>query len=466
MRNILAAFLIVAAVVFAGCIGQPTTTTATGNGVIISSFSSDFPEVRSGEEATIMLSLANVGESDATGVTVQLFGLNFGANDWTRTTGSLVTALPTLLRGANPSANLAGDTYDVTWGLKSPANLRVDNTYTADARVNFLYKTTAVSTIRFVSNDYIKSLPTAQADQVRKTAGVISSKVSNAPIQLSSTVGTRPLIVYNGGEVYTVSIVISNAGTGNAFKNTADYPGVTNGKAVSTNTMTSLDSKYLNLVNVNIKTDATINCKSAFEQKDGKIITEDPTEKTGYVSLNRGKSKTLSCSITAPTTASAVGNTKDYTINTQLEYGYFVDTSASIKVLRTDEVTIPGTTPDTGVLKTTIGTHAFIDDAGKSVTTAKVGSDITISATVQFSGSSSLSGGVTFEKMRTSGTTPETSYTTICDKPAVFDKDHDLQAFVCKWSTSKDVAGTYSIKITSPGTSSVDKVTDTFTLTA
>lgn len=431
MRNILAAFLIVAAVVFAGCIGQPTTTTATGNGVIISSFSSDFAEVRSGEEATLMLSLANVGESDATGVTVQLFGLNFGANDWAKTTGSLVAALPTALRGANPSAGLAGDTYDVTWGLKAPVNLRVDNTYTADARVNFLYKTTAVSTIRFVSNDYIKSLPTAQADQVRKTAGVISSKVSNAPVQLSSTVGTRPLIVYNGGEVYTISLVISNAGSGNAFKDTASYPG----KSGSSDTSSSIDSKDLNLVKVTINTDANINCKSAFES------TLSPTEKVGYVSLNRGKSKTLSCSITAPASSAAVGNTKDYTINTQLNYGYFVDSSTSIKVLRTEETT-------TQSASSSVASTQTLTLKSYSIPTKVIqGNTAVFTLDISNTGTSSIDFQNIYSYVN------DTSHT-ICTQSVHLEASGEHQ-YSCSWDTTSVKLGTYTITINTPASSTV-----------
>ncbi len=326
MQKYLLIVLLAAVVFLTGHIGQQPTGVAAGNGVIIKSFSPDFTEVRSGEEISLLLSMDNVGEAEATGVSAQLFGLNFGANDWSKTSGNLVTKLPTTLRGANPSANLPGDIFDVTWGAKAPLNLRVDNTYTADTRVHFIYKTTSVSTIRFVTNDYIKSLPTQQAEQVRKTAGVISSKVSGAPVQLTATVGARPLIVYQGGEVYTLSTVVSNVGSGNAFKDTAGYPGKTASyDVVPTADMLTTDN--LHLVKVNITTDANINCKPGFES------TLNPTAKSGYVKLSRGKSKTISCSITAPAPAD-LGNTKDFTVNAELSYGYFVDSSTSIKVLK------------------------------------------------------------------------------------------------------------------------------------
>ncbi len=326
MQKYLLVVLLAAVVFLTGHLGQQTTALAGSNGLIIKSFSPDFTEVRSGEEISLLLSLENVGEAEATGISAQLFGLNVGANDWAKTSGSLVTKLPTTLRGANPSASLPGDTYEVTWGMKAPANLRVDNTYTADTRVHFIYKTTAVSTVRFVTNDYIKSLPTQQAEQVRKTAGVISSKVSGAPVQLSATVGARPLIVYQGGEVYTVSVVVSNVGSGNAFKDTAGYPGKTGSydAATTTDTLTTAD---LHLVKVTITTDANINCQAGFES------TLSPSAKSGYVKLSRGKSKTMSCTMTAPATSS-VGNTKDFTVSTDLDYGYFVDSSTSIKVLK------------------------------------------------------------------------------------------------------------------------------------
>ena len=221
MKNHLAPFLIIATVVLAGCLNtQGGPSVATSNGLIIKSFSPDFPEVRSGEEMSLLLALENVGESEAKGVSAQLFGLNFGANDWS-TSEKLTKKLPTTLRGSNPSANLPGDVYEVSWAIKSPEGLRVDNTYTADVRTHFIYDTTAVSKVSFVTNNYLKSLPAEQAEQVRGTAGVTGEQVSGAPVQISSTVGNRPLIVYEGDEVYTLSITVSNVGSGNAFKDTA-----------------------------------------------------------------------------------------------------------------------------------------------------------------------------------------------------------------------------------------------------
>ena len=303
------------AVLLAGCIGQGGKQVIAGNGVIIKSFSPDFEEVRSGEAITLSAMVENVGEADATDVAIELFGLNLGGREWNLISGDNPQKL-SVLRKADPSLNLPGESYEFSWNLRTPQNLKVDNTYTADMRVYYKYSTSSVSTLRFLTYDYLKSLPSEQFESVKGTSGVKQSQVSGAPITVSMTVGKRPLIVYEDGDTFSLQIIVSNVGSGNAFNSSAQYPGYPDGSTLS--------SDDLYYVDVNIDTDLNVDCSPVLG-----------SPKSGSLRLTRGKSKTMFCTITIPSKAE-IGNVRDYSVSVDLNYGYFVDSSTSVNVLKAE----------------------------------------------------------------------------------------------------------------------------------
>ncbi len=317
-KEIVPLLLIVGVVFVSGCIGQ-TKTTGAAKGLSIQSFSPDFEEVRSGEEITLSALIENVGEADATGISVQLFGLNF--NEWNLQGDN--PKKQSILRKADPTQDMPGESYEFNWNLQSPPNLRVDNTYTANIRTYYKYQTSAVATLRFMSYDYIKSLPADEFEKAKKSAGVVQSTVSSAPISASINVGSRPLIVYSDGDTYSVQLTITNVGNGNPFKLNADYPGYGG----------PLDSSDLYYVDVDIDTDLDLDCSNTLD-----------TAKSGELRLTRGTSKTLFCTATIPSVED-LGNTKDYTVTVNLNYGYYTDASTKIKVLKAEYVGEP--TPTT-----------------------------------------------------------------------------------------------------------------------
>jgi hypothetical protein len=331
-------------VLVSGCIGQTTVTVTTSNGLVIKSFSPDFSEVRSGEQVVLSMMTENVGEADATDISAELFGLNIGGTEWSLTGGSTrVSKIPgNILRRADPSKSLTGESFEFSWLLNAPSNLRVDNTYTADARVYFKYKTSFISSLRFITYDYLKSLPTDKFEQMKQSAGVVQSKVSGAPIQISATVGNRPLVVYNDGQTFSVQIMISNAGGGYAFGKDANYPGFPSN-------VSTLANSDLHKIYVSISSDLRIDCSSVLTGGDAKH---------GTITLTRGKTRTMFCTITIPTKAS-IPNTMDYALSIDLDYGYYVDSSTSIKVLKvetpgTTSTTVPATTTTVASTTTTI----------------------------------------------------------------------------------------------------------------
>ena len=322
--NKIALASLVLVVFLAGCVGQPPTKTTTGNGLILKSFSPDFDKIRSGESITLSAMVENVGEADATSISAELFGLNLDGTEWSLLASQNPQVL-SILRRADTTLNLAGESYEFSWNLRSPQNLKVDNSYTADLRVYHKYSTSSASTLKFLTYDYLKSLPSDQFEEMKATSGVTQSQISNAPISVEVTVGDRPLVVYDNGDTFSLQIVVSNVGSGNAFKSTASYPGYsgTTGGTGGTS-KTSLSSDDLYYVNVAITTDLSLDCSPVLG-----------SAKSGSIRLTRGKSKTMFCTITVPT-KSGIGNSKDYSVAVDLNYGYFVDSSTSVSVLKSE----------------------------------------------------------------------------------------------------------------------------------
>jgi hypothetical protein len=236
------------------------------------------------------------------------------------------------LKGVNPTLNLEGETYVLTWNVKSPANLKVDNTYTADARVYYDYGTSSLSTLRFYSYDYLKSLPTEQFEKLKSEAGVVSTVKTSAPIDVDVSVGERPLIVYGNADSFTLEITLSNEGSGNAFDHsyavTGAFGAVT-GEAV-------LPSQKLHMVDVTIDTGGLGMTCPGFNASGTKLRNEG-------VALIRGSTKTIFCTI-GGMDKNAIGNKKDYTVSVDLSYGYYDEASTTIEVSKAEETASTTTT--------------------------------------------------------------------------------------------------------------------------
>lgn len=310
MRNsLLFALSIIGIVILSGCVLQTTTVTA-GKGLAISSFAPDFSDIRSGEPIYLSAMITNVGEYDATGVSAQLFGINVGGTEWTLDTTTPATQTTPSLRRADPTMNLPGESHEFTWALSSPANLLVDNTYTANIRVYYKYGTETTALLKFLTYDYLKSLPSADFTKVQSTAGVSHISSSIAPVSVSLNVGNRPLVVYKNGDTFMVEIVVSNVDAGNPFAVGTTYPPVAQAN--------------LYKVDLDITSDLSLDCANSLGS---------PT--SGTITLTRGTSKAIFCTATI-TSVSGLGNMRDYGVTVAATYGYYIDSATDIKVLRSE----------------------------------------------------------------------------------------------------------------------------------
>ncbi|MFH1623210.1 MAG: hypothetical protein ABIA12_01685, partial [Candidatus Aenigmatarchaeota archaeon] len=324
MRSHVPLVLLLLGIVFlSGCIGQTPVQTG-GKGLKISSFAPDFSEVRSGERVTISAMIDNIGEYDATGVSAQLFGLNIGGTEWALSGQTQQTQTVSKIRKSDATLGLPGESHQFDWSVTSPKDLRVDNTYTANLRVYYKYGTVSNSLVRLMTYDYLKSLSAEQFEEAKASTGVSQSTSSAGPLSVSLNVGSRPLVVYENGDTFSVQMEIKNADVGNAFGIGAAYPGYPK--------TATLSSDDLHAVHVEISTNLDINCANTLG-----------AAKSGAVKLTRGETKTLFCTITVPS-KNDLGNTRDYTVTVTLTYGYYVDSSTTVKVLKSEGAS--GVTPD------------------------------------------------------------------------------------------------------------------------
>ncbi len=296
--------LLVSFVALSGCtlpFGGGGGGTSVVNGLIVTKFAPDFPEIGAGEPVTFTMNIQNVGGSIAKGIKIQTFGGVTEGTGWKSIEDPVVPQND--LRPRDVANELPGETIDITWQATAPEDIKTLNSYTASARVLFKYTTSASGTLKFYTDDYLKSVPRAQYDSFIRNAGVSSYTSTDGPISIAFSTGTRPLIIYGGSSSnYVLQITLTNTGTGNAV-DPGSYTSVT----------------YDNLYKVRIDVDTS----------GGLSIKCNPST-SGLVTLSGGQSRVLYCTIDPP---SGIVNTEEFNIDVEAEYGYFVETSTTVNVL-------------------------------------------------------------------------------------------------------------------------------------
>jgi len=292
---VLLASLLVVVVAFSGCIEIPGIGGGGGGittGVIIKSFAPDMSEIFSEDDVTFSLTVENVGEEDATNVKAKIFGLG---TDWTGADWVDVakrTQTIGLLERSQSEYSVPGGTGDAQWGVKSPVDLKVDNTYSASVRLTYGYSTTALANIKIYNKDYLDSNPDEQ-ETIMRSSGIKSFTVTNAPIKVELTGLARPLIYRGSGQQASVTVLISNIGQGKPYKTEEDDMEVT------------VDKIEINK-----------------EKCDG--------NPEGTYRLPRAGAKSVPCRFTLP----YIDSYTTIPVDIELSYNYFLDSTTSIKVLK------------------------------------------------------------------------------------------------------------------------------------
>jgi hypothetical protein len=304
----LKAVMFLAFIVFVtGCIGSSRPVTiSSGDGLQINEFSADLTDVFSKEGVLLDFEVENVGGTDATDVRAKLFG---GTSGWTISTPSSGEHIN--IGGSDgldpplPESNVAGEFDRKIWSITAPDLAQgLVQTYDIGVRVSYDYITTSVTQIDMISYD--------QFDQLRKTNAFTQvntvTKNSNAPvkIELESLSPVRPKSSTSPNVDETVTLKISNVGSGVAFAKNKDYP----------------DTASLGDVSVTIVGSTGLTCDF---NSDGSFTGD------GLVTLKRGfDTVKIPCKFTGTPVVGVPKNTVTVTITAV--YSYAIDDFVSIKV--------------------------------------------------------------------------------------------------------------------------------------
>ena len=263
----------------AGCVGQPGGIVGGGTaGVIITSFSPEVPEVESGSEVNFFVTVKNIGDVDNTGgLNLELLGLD----DWE---GEKSKPIP-VLKAADPARGLEGEEQLFELKLTAPKGKEVSITYAPTARATFNYKTESNIQFRFATSEQIRGTPAESTAKVTTTGGPFVITVRGKLPVISST-----------SPKAKIQLEIQNVGGGRAITSTAGGP------------------------------DFII---FSIEKKKGAEFGCTPKDKFRLIG---GKSRLITCTITALNPQPAGFATA--TLDIKLAYGYFVETTTSVTVLK------------------------------------------------------------------------------------------------------------------------------------
>ncbi len=292
---------VISIVFLAGCTTQPSGPAVAG--VIIKSFAPETQEVQGSDQVSFIFLLENTGERMARDVKGELFGLS---TEW-ECVGGRCHDGPWNLLGADATNNFKGDDIQGEVVMGTPPSKSSDITYDASLRVSYGYTTVSESLVRFVTSDYIRVNPSEQR-------GIVSSTTTSGPLFVNVKALSPVLSADNS--MGRVQFEIQNIGGGRVYINDPNTAG--NLDKVQTITISTSGS------GINLKT-----CRSQTAVNNQIVFNDAPNPR---LRLANGKSALITCDIAIDKTQ--LKNFKDIPITLAADYGYFVDSTTEVKVLK------------------------------------------------------------------------------------------------------------------------------------
>jgi len=315
MKKILILILLTAVVVISGCTNQQNNTqnlacpgAGSKDGIIVTDFSFDYSPVYSGETPGLTLEVQNMGGETGKLLGVDVFGpevvssatdLQWGGKDLSKKLNEELTP-------PDPTMDMPGETWSNVWTFTAPKNLATDTDYTFNTRVRYSYKTTFTAILTIMSSNYLRSLSADKRNELIQSGGLSQQCYSGGPLSVTGAAGTH--FIDPTGEK-TIRFKIENVGTGFPYCScTSKTCNDCGDKLDPTDTM----------YHVHIGTPTGTNIK-------------DCAAPTGDIILSKGASVVFSCKFTAPKT---FNNKQDITFSIPIDYDYYVDAAAPIRVQR------------------------------------------------------------------------------------------------------------------------------------
>ena len=285
--------VLMAAALIAGCVGQ-SPTGAAGNGLTMTSFTSDTDSQTSGRSIRMFLELENSGEStvDANKSIIYLNGpIGTGLLQW-QIEGNRYATLERDLNPYDPLKDIPPGRASVRWKVTAPQmDPGQQKTDTFTARAYYDYETKAIGQVTAYSE-----AESAAAKQRGEPLEKAQFSATNGPLGVSVRAVPDPVTITSGTETMTLEIVVENVGGGTLYKD-----------GVISDTTTEPNLGYENLNKVTMSVDA------------GGLTKAGTCD--GVQELIGGKPTTLTCDVTVPMPATKTS----YPIKVSLKYGYYTD---------------------------------------------------------------------------------------------------------------------------------------------
>ncbi len=313
-RNIFLFLSIIAVVAISGCISGGQKTSAAGNGIAITDFSSSASEASDCDRSVrINLDVENQGGSsvDSNNLLACLSGKNFPGKTseqmWAVDSSQInrvCQTLPKKLDAVDNVKSIPGGAASFKWTAFSPfVPFPLTRTDGFSGRVFYKYSSRTSATVFVISEDGLaaakqKGTALPSAPEIEKTA---------SPVDIS--IDTNQPVIGQNGDTFTLKVTLSNVGGGTVFD-----PGAVSFGSPSSS-LPSISEDQLNLITITVNTSlyAGGSSEAGFCNADLRSVE-----------LRKGSTVTIPCDIriNAP-----ISGLRSFPILLTAKYGYFIDSS-------------------------------------------------------------------------------------------------------------------------------------------
>lgn len=212
MGKVVILFLITLVLLVCGCTGggqRPVSMNPGTDGVVITSFDSDYPEIESEEYLELLLEAQNMGDAQATNIVAEIFNYD----------GFIVSDERKSLHDdslAPPLESIPGEIGDVSWTLQAPfVETNMINPIDLGVRLFYEYETRCMSDIIVINEDEWKAR-TREGGEI-----LVGGSASTAgPVSLTIETTRQPVILRGSETKFLVRIGVENVGDGRVYDST------------------------------------------------------------------------------------------------------------------------------------------------------------------------------------------------------------------------------------------------------
>jgi hypothetical protein len=203
------------------------------------------------------------------------------------------------LSAPNPDLDIPGGMETELWTVTAPSGLTVETPSNFNVRATYEYTTSLSGILSVMSSDYLRSLTAEQRTALIQSGGLSAQCHTGGPIKIEAAAGTH--FVDPASANKKIRFKVTNVGAGYPFYGSAG------------SNFDDIDTSTMYRVHIPGGTSGPVDCGAARE-----------------ITLSRGQTGTFDCYFSAPTPTAKT----DYAFQIDIEYYYWQDSAAAVKVLR------------------------------------------------------------------------------------------------------------------------------------